>query len=80
MQNATKRQTRGEENAGDKAKRLANAPETKARFEGILRELTRSFAGIYKREPSEEEEKALRSYALASTAFLAMAGDAGENG
>ena len=33
-----------------------------------------------KREPGEEERKALRSLALAQTALLAMADDAGESG
>ena len=75
-----KRQTGGAAEEAGKARRLANAPETKARFERILKELSESFADIFKRAPSEEEGKALRSYARISTAFLAMADDAGENG
>ena len=80
MENAIKRQTADAAEAAGKARKLANAPETKARFERMLEELVESFAGICKREPSEEEKKALRSLAQVSTAFLAMADDARENG
>ena len=66
--------------AADKARKLADAPETKEKFERILRELAQSFAGIFEREPSGEEREALRSIAQVSSAFLAMADDAGGNG
>ena len=75
-----KRQTGGAAEEAGKARRLANAPETKARFERILKELSESFADIFKRAPGGEEKKALRSLALVSAAFLAMADDARENG
>lgn len=80
MKNATKTQTRGAAEAADKARKLADSPETKARFERILEELAQSFADAFKRAPGGEEREALRSCALASTAFLAMADDARENG
>ena len=80
MGNAIKRQTRGAEAAAERARKLADSPETKARFERILEELAQGFAGIFKREPGEEERKALRSLAQVSAAFLAMADDARESG
>lgn len=80
MGNAGKTQTGNAAEAAGKARKLADSPEAKARFERILEELAQGFADVFKREPVGEEKKALRSLALASTAFLAMAGDAGENG
>ena len=79
MNDEAKMKTRGAE-AAEKARKLAGAPETKARFERMLGELAESFAGIFGREPSGEEREALRSIAQVSAAFLAMAGDARENG
>ena len=75
MGNAEKRQMRGADAAG-KARKLANAPETEERFGRILGELSESFAGIFEREPSEEEREALRCCAQISAAFAIMADDA----
>ena len=80
MRKAEKRQTGNAAEAAEKARKLADSPETRARFERVLKELAQSFAEIYKREPGEEEREALRSLAQVSAAFLAMADDAGESG
>ena len=81
MDDAMERRTGGAAEAvAEKAKKMAGAPETKEKFERMLRELARSFADIWGRNPSGEEKKALRSLAQVSAAFAAMADDARGNG
>lgn len=57
----------------EKAKEMANDPETAKSFERIHADLVKGFEETYKREPTQEEKDAIRDIARLQTALVAMA-------
>lgn len=57
----------------EKAKEMANDPETAKSFERIYADLDKGFEETYKRKPTQEEKDAIRDIARLQTALIAMA-------
>lgn len=57
----------------EKAKEMANDPETARSFERIYADLDKGFEETYKRKPTQEEKDAIRDIARLQTALVVMA-------
>lgn len=57
----------------EKAKEMANDPETARSFERIYSDLDKGFEETYKRKPTQEEKDAIRDIARLQTALAVMA-------